>query len=83
MIKIDGKAVQVEGRGGQILLELTILLHELREEMDNEFVDVAVDMSGSRAYPLVMALYGKTCGEESALDSLLEFLEALVEEDLS
>ena len=80
MIKIDGKTLHIEGKGTQVFMELTFLLHEIREMLDDEAIDLAVSLSDTKAIEIMMEkIFGKE--EKSPLDSLLEELEALEEGD--
>ena len=44
MIRCEKGLCRIEGNGGDILLELTIIVHALREKMDDELIRNACDL---------------------------------------
>ncbi len=84
MIKIDKRAVQIEGKASQVLLELAILIREIRDMLDDEAIDVAVEVSKEKKVLDLLMLMVFDGSEMSALETLLAKLElakALGEEE--
>ena len=80
MIKIDNGTVHIEGRGIQVLTELTILLKTIRDMTDDESVDKAVAASKSKLFDVFYkAIQAEKKDEKSDLDRILEALEELAE----
>lgn len=83
MIKIDKRAVQIEGKASQVLLELAILIREIRDMLDDEAIDVAIEVSTSKKVLDLLKVMVFDGSKMSPLDSLLEELEALGDDNKS
>lgn len=84
MIKIDKRAVQIEGKASQVLLELAILIREIRDMLDDEAIDVAIEVSKDKKVLDLLKTMVFDGSEMSALEMLLAKLElakALDEEE--
>jgi len=84
MIKIDKRAVQIEGKASQVLLELAILIREIRDMLDDEAIDVAIEVSKDKKVLDLLKVMVFDGSEMSALEMLLAKLElakALDEEE--
>ena len=49
MIKIENKEIRIEGNGASIVIELAILMREIRNNVDEDAVDLAMHLSKTEA----------------------------------